>query len=109
MEAAYIDGASEWKVLLSIMLPLVKTIFLSIMIIHFVDIWNDYQTVLLYLPSHPTIALSVYRRATSVQALSAGTEIKMASCLIMVIPTITIFAIFKDRLMGNLSMGGIKG
>ncbi len=109
MEAAYIDGASEWRVLLDIMFPLVKTIFLSIMIIHFVDIWNDYQTVLLYLPSHPTIALSVYMRATSNQALSAGTEIKMASCMIMVIPTIAIFAIFKDKLMGNLSMGGIKG
>jgi len=109
MEAAYIDGASEWKVLLSIMFPLVKTIFLSIALIHFVDIWNDYQTVLLYLPSHPTIAFSVYMRATSTEAGSAGTEIKMASCMVMVIPTVTIFVIFKDKLMGNLSMGGIKG
>ena len=109
MEAAYIDGASEWRVLLSIMFPLVKTIFLSITLIHFVDIWNDYQTVLLYLPSHPTIAFSVYVRATSTETGSAGTEIKMASCMIMVVPTVLIFIKFKDRLMGNLSMGGIKG
>ncbi len=109
MEAAYIDGASEWRVLLDIMFPLVKTIFLSIMLIHFVDIWNDYQTVLLYLPSHPTIAFSVYMRATSTESGSAGTEIKMASCMIMVVPTVLIFILFKDKLMGNLSMGGIKG
>lgn len=109
MEAAYIDGASEWRVLLRIMFPLVRTIFLTIMVIHFVDIWNDYQTVLLYLPSHPTIAFSVYMRATSTESASAGTEIKMASCMVMVIPTVLIFILFKDRLMGNLSMGGIKG
>ena len=109
MEAAYIDGATEWRVLLRIMFPLMRTIFLTIMVIHFVDIWNDYQTVLLYLPSHPTIAFSVYMRATSTESGSAGTEIKMASCMVMVIPTVLIFILFKDRLMGNLSMGGIKG
>ncbi|MBQ9756762.1 MAG: carbohydrate ABC transporter permease [Clostridia bacterium] len=109
MEAAYIDGASEWRVLLRIMFPLVKTIFLTIMVIHFVDIWNDYQTVLLYLPSHPTISFSVFMKATSTDTGSARTEIKMASCMVMVIPTVLIFIIFKDKLMGNLSMGGIKG
>lgn len=109
MEAAYIDGASEWRVLLRIMFPLVRPIFFTIFIIHFIDIWNDYQTVLLYLPSHPTIALGVFSKAMSVDTGSARTEIKMASCMIMVIPTVTVFIIFRDKLMGNLSMGGIKG
>ena len=109
MEAAYIDGASDWRVLLKIMFPLVRPVFLTIMIIHFIDIWNDYQTVLLYLPSHPTIAFSVFMKATSTETGSARTEIKMASCMIMVIPTITVFIIFREKLMGNLSMGGIKG
>ena len=54
-------------------------------------------------------AVSVYMRATSTESGSAGTEIKMASCMIMVVPTVLIFILFKDKLMGNLSMGGIKG
>lgn len=110
MEAAYIDGASEWKVLLKVMFPLVRPIFLTIMIIHFIDIWNDYQTVLLYLPSFPTISLAVYMQViVGDTAKLQQPQYKMAACMIMVIPTVTLFVVFRDKLMGNLSMGGIKG
>lgn len=109
MEAAYIDGASEWRVLLTIMFPLVKTIFFTVMLIQFVDCWNDYGIPLLYIPSHPTIAYGVYRMSNTVVTGLSSPPMKMAACAIMVIPTVTLFIIFKDKLMGNLSMGGIKG
>lgn len=110
MEAAYIDGASEWKVLFRIMFPLVRPIFLTIAIIHFIDIWNDYQTVLLYLPSYPTISLAVYKQIIiGGNPVMRKPQFRMAACMIMVIPTVTLFIIFRDKLMGNLSMGGIKG
>ena len=108
-EAAYIDGASEWTVMLKIMFPLVKTIFLTVLLIQFVDCWNDYSIPLLYLPSHPTIAYGVYYMSNTTVTGLAHPTYKMASCMIMVIPTVTLFIIFRDRLMGNLSMGGIKG
>ena len=109
MEAAYIDGANEYSVMFKIMLPLVAPTFLTIMLIHFIDCWNDYMTPLLYLPSHPSIGYGVYKMSTSTVTGMGTAPMKMASCLIMVIPTVTVFVIFKDKLMGNLSMGGIKG
>ncbi len=110
MEAAYIDGANEWKVLFRIILPLVRPIFLTICIIHFIDIWNDYQTVLLYLPSYPTISMAVYKQVIigGIPAMSPP-QFRMAACMIMVVPTVTLFIIFREKLMGNLSLGGLKG
>lgn len=108
-EAAYIDGASEWKVLLKIMLPLVKTAFFTVMLIQFIDCWNDYNTPLLYLPSHYTISYGVYVMSNTVVTGLSTAPIKMAACAIMIIPTVILFICFKEKLMGNLSMGGIKG
>lgn len=108
-EAAYIDGASEWRVMLTVMFPLVKTIFFTVMLIQFVDCWNDYNTPLLYVPSHPTISYGVYKMSNTVITGLSTAPMKMAACAIMIIPTVTLFVIFKDKLMGNLSMGGIKG
>lgn len=107
-EAAYIDGASEWRVLLQIMFPLVKSIFLTIFVLHFIELWNDYSVPVLYLPSHPTIAYGVWRMSNSVITGMSTAPMKMTACAIMVIPTIIIFLVFRERLMKNLSLGGLK-
>ena len=111
MEAAYIDGASELMVMVRVMMPLVKTTFLTIILIFFVDLWNDYQTPLLFTPGYPTLAKVVfdYSQANGVPANFATAPYKMAACALMVVPTIVIFIVFRDKLMGNLTMGGIKG
>ena len=109
MEAAYIDGASEWRVMLRIMMPLVKTIFFTVMLLVFVELWNDYGTPLIYMQSYPTMAYRVYILTVNVGTETANMPFKMAACALLIIPTTTIFIVFKDKLMGNLSMGGIKG
>ncbi len=108
-EAAYIDGASEFTVMARIILPLVKTTFTTVMLVQFVHIWNDYQTPLLYFPSHPTIAWAVYSLSITTETGFASAPRKMAACFMMVLPTAIIFIFFRKKLMGNLTMGGIKG
>jgi len=39
----------------------------------------------------------------------ANVPAKAAGCMILALPLIVLFSIFKERLMGNISMGGIKG
>lgn len=123
-EAAYVDGASELRIMVNVIMPLIRNAFFTILLIFFVDFWNDYQTPLLYIPAKPTIAryirtlstdmVNVYKGATigtgSPQAPAKGSmQLQMAGCLIMAVPTLTIFCLFRNKLMGNLSMGGIKG
>lgn len=109
MEAAYIDGAGEWRVLFSVVLPLVRNSFLTILLIRFIDYWNDYQTPLLYVPSYPTLAVGLYNLGNSTVGEMSWVPRKMAACIILLVPVLTLFVAFRDKLMGNLTMGGIKG
>lgn len=109
MEAAYIDGAGEWRVLFSVVLPLVRNTFLTILLIRFIDYWNDFQTPLLYVPSYPTLAVGLYNLGNSTVGEMSWVPRKMAACIILLVPIMSLFIAFKDKLMGNLTMGGIKG
>lgn len=107
-EAAYIDGASEWTVMLRIMIPLAKVTILTVMCIKFIEFWNDYQVPLLYLPSHPTLSYGVfYMSISSLQGLNT-VPMRMVGCVIVVLPILILFCIGKDKLIGNISMGGVK-
>ena len=109
LDAAYIDGAGEWRTLLHVTLPLVRNTFLTIMLIRFIDYWNDYQTPLLYIPSYPTLAVGLYNLGNSTVGEMSWVPRKVAACIILLLPIMTLFITFRDKLMGSLTMGGIKG
>lgn len=107
-EAAYIDGANEFQVMVIIAIPMVIYTFFTVFLIQFISYWNDYQTVLLYLPSWPTLSLGLYDLSTTTIQVLKNTPVKVAGCMIVMIPTLIIFAIFSKQLMGNISIGGEK-
>lgn len=108
-EAAIIDGAGNWTVMLKVLMPLAKNTFLTVMLINFIMYWNDYQTPLIYLPSYPTIALGMYRMSYITVGTMATIPMRMTAAVFMLVPTLVLFSCFHKRLMGNLTMGGIKG
>lgn len=108
LDAAYIDGAGEWRTFLNVTLPLVRNTFLTILLIRFIDYWNDYQTPLLYIPSYPTLAVGLYNLSNSTVGELSWVPRKVAACLILLLPIMALFIAFRDKLMGSLTMGGIK-
>lgn len=107
-ESAKIDGASNFTVMLKIMLPLVKTSFATVFLLHFITYWNDYQTPLLYMPNRPTISYGLYRFSNSVNAELSTVPMQLMGSMVVFIPILLVFIIFQKRLMGNISMGGLK-
>ena len=110
MEAARIDGASEFRILIQLIIPLSMNMLLTVFCILFVANWNDYQTVLLYLPSYPTLALGIYKlgKSTISESNLSSAPAYMAGCSILTIPVLILFILARNVMMGNLSMGGIK-
>lgn len=108
IEAAYIDGAGEFRIMTRIILPMVKPTFFTIFLLQAISYWNDYQTVLLYLPSHPTLSLGLYELSRSTINGLNNVPMRMAGVFIVALPVFILFAIFNNRFMGNLSMGGVK-
>lgn len=107
-EAAYIDGASELQILLKIMIPLVRNTIFTIMILNFVALWNDYQAPLLYFPSYPTLAYGLDFVTKYGTNEMSTTPMRLSGAIIIMLPILVLFLIFKDRIIGNVSMGGVK-
>lgn len=108
-EAATIDGANDWQILWKIGLPLAKNTFLTILLLNFVTLWNDYQISMVYLPNHPTLAERLHYMQHNSDGLGQYHAIQMAGVFILMIPILTLFLCFHKRLMGNLTIGGVKG
>ena len=110
-EAAKIDGASNASIMLKIIFPLVRNVFLTVVLVNFIAFWKDYQTPLIYLESFPTVSYGLWQ----ILFLSTPTNgmgrvpMRMAGSVLVVLPLIIVFLIFQKRLLGNLTMGGIKG
>lgn len=108
-EAAEIDGANEWTIMTRIMLPLVRNTFFTVFLIKFVEFWNDYQMPLLYLPSRPTFSYGLYYVSNYTGNTISTVPLRMAGCIIILIPLLVLYIAFKEKLMGNITMGGVKG
>ncbi|MBR6737590.1 MAG: carbohydrate ABC transporter permease [Clostridia bacterium] len=108
-EAAEVDGASQFRILVTIVMPLAVKMMTTVILIYFIGRWNDYATPLLYLPSHPTLSLAVQQviQGSNIEGMT-GTPAKIAATMTVALPMIILFICVKDRLLGNISMGGIK-
>lgn len=109
-EAAFIDGASHFKVLAQIMIPLAMGSITALMLMTFIGYWNDWKVNVQYLPTTwPMISYALFRFQGEGGVPGITTPKRMAGCLIIAVPLIIIFIIFRKKLMGSLTIGGIKG
>jgi len=109
-EAAKIDGASNFSILFKISLPLVRNTLLTIFLIYFIQFWNDYQTPMLFINNRPTIFYAIYRvfHFIAIEGDYANICATCALAVIGLVPTTVIFILFHKRLLGNITVGGIK-
>ena len=106
VEAAYMDGAGNMQIFTRIMVPMGMPTMSVVFILSFVNFWSDYTTPMYFLPSYPTLSLSLLNFAE----LSTTTEtMQMAACVLLCIPSLVLFASFTEKFTENLQVGGIKG
>lgn len=108
MEAAKIDGAGKFTIMIRIMMPLIKTTFFTVMIILFIGFWNEYQVPLLYMPHVPTVAMGMYHMSSTTINGMSKVPMRMAGAMMLLIPILLLFVCTNKMLLGNLTMGGIK-
>lgn len=109
-EAVYIDGGNDYTVFFRVMVPMALPLMATFGIMSFIGAWNDSGTMLIYLPDYPTLASGVYELSNGNDTLRfTDPPVYFALLTIMALPVVTIFIIFSDKVMSNLSIGGIKG
>lgn len=107
-EAVFVDGGGHWTVFLRVMIPQAMPIISALVILACIASWNDYFTALVYLTDFPTLATGLYRMSVS-STLARNMPVYFAAVLWSVLPMIVLFAVFSDKIMTSVSIGGIKG
>ena len=108
-EAAKMDGAGAFVIFWKVMLPLAKPIISALSIMTAIATWNNYATVLVYLPNYPNLATGLYTIRENAFAAGLTTPSYFAAIMLSVLPVIIVFLIFNKQIMQNVSIGGLKG
>lgn len=109
LEAARIDGGSEFYIFWKIAMPLLRPAWSTLAVFSFVNNWNDYFSPLIFIRSD---ALKTLPLALQTLAGGAGVVARAgtvgAATLITTLPAIIVFAFFRGRVMETMTYSGIK-
>lgn len=109
VEAAKIDGASDFRIFLQIVLPMARGPMVAVTILTLIGLWNDYLTPSIYLPSQPTIAYGIYVLQSTMVQTKQMYPLFFATIILTMLPIILVFVLFNKTIMENTSVGGLKG
>ena len=108
LEAAKIDGCSEFSTFLRIVVPMVKPGIAALAIFTFISAWNDYflQLIMLSSRSNLTLQLGI---ATMQAEFATNYGVLMAGATFSAIPIVTVFVLFQKSFTQGITMGAVKG
>lgn len=108
LEAAKIDGCSEFKIFKNIVVPLVKPGIGALAIFTFISSWNDYfmQLIIIRGQKMTTLPLGV---AQLQQEFTTNYGVIMAGAVLASLPMIAIFLAFQKYFTQGITMGAVKG
>ena len=108
-ESARMDGANNFRIFFSIMLPQAVPIITGLAVISFIATWNDYYTAYMYLPSHPTVALGVNNIYNTLAMKKQDFPAAFASMTFLVMIVLIPYLFCSKVIMQSMSVGGLKG
>ena len=106
-ESAFIDGASHYDVFFRIMIPMAKPSIAALLVTNFINSWNNYSDVLLYLPNQPTLSTGLYVYSTKMMYM-ADRPLYYAGMLLSLLPVCIVFLTLQNTVMKVTFEGGIK-
>jgi multiple sugar transport system permease protein len=108
IEAARIDGCSEFRVYWNIVLPLIGPALGTLGLITFIGSWNNFVGPLVVMRSVENYTLPLALRSMQAPANTEWGAV-MVGATIAVVPLLVMFVIASRRLMDGLTQGAIKG
>jgi multiple sugar transport system permease protein len=110
LEAAQLDGASQWTILWRIVVPLLRPAAAALILFAFVFQWNNFLWPLsiVYTQDMSTVVLSLNSLRTYTSSI-AFTNIVMAGTAIGILPSVVLTLAVQKYFIEGISMTGIKG
>jgi multiple sugar transport system permease protein len=113
LDAARVDGANEFRILVSIVMRIVVPGFVTVLLLSFVGTWNNYFLPLVMLSKPDYYPLTVGLASwNSVATAGGGSQILfsivLTGALIAIVPLIAAFLLLQRYWQSGLTLGGVK-
>lgn len=124
IEAARIDGASDWRILWSIMLPMSAAVIAVVALFYGVGYWNAFFNAMLYINDNDKWPLQLVLRSYVLQGVSlpggqatvdvakgavTGLPVKMAVVVLAMIPILMVYPFIQRHFTKGVIFGAVKG
>ena len=108
LEAARIDGASEWRIYWSVVMPLARPILATLATFMFMSLWNDFMWPLIILSDQSHYTLPVALANLSGEHVQ-DVELMMAGSVVTVLPVLLLFVVLQRQYISGIMAGSVKG
>ena len=107
-EAAFVDGANEWRTYLTIILPLCMPIVATLSILQVIAQWNNYLWPLIVITDYSKQVLSVGVALFSASVNTMYYGPRMALAVISAIPITVMFLLLQKYIVQSIAISGVK-
>ncbi len=107
IEAARIDGASDFRIYRSLILPLCKPVLITLAIFTFMGTWNDFLWPLIVMTDDSMYTLPVALATLSLEHVQ-DTELMMAGSVMTVLPVLLLFVALQKYYIDGIMASGLK-
>lgn len=108
IEAAVIDGANDYQILIKIIMPLIKPAIATLTIMTFQAAWSATEASTLFINNENYKNFAFYLSTLSANGTVSGQGVAAAATLIMFLPNLIIFIIMQSKVMSTMAHSGIK-
>jgi raffinose/stachyose/melibiose transport system permease protein len=107
-EAARIDGARQWQIFRRVILPLLKPVTVTVIVVQSIAIFNDFTHPLYYLPGREnvTVQLTLYNFQSQ---FSSQMNLLFMNILLVTIPPLIVYIFFNRQIVAGMTAGAVKG
>jgi multiple sugar transport system permease protein len=109
LDASRIDGASEFRIFVSVALPLVASGAAAFGILKFLMTWNDFFWPLLMLSNDQRMTLQVVLGTSIDFEMGVRYGYVMALTTLTVLPVLVLYVVFQRRIIQGIALSGLKG
>jgi multiple sugar transport system permease protein len=108
LESARIDGASEFRIFRSIIVPVLKPIIVTLAVFTSLGAWNDFMWPLIVLNDSDLYTLPVALASLSREHVQDN-ELMMAGAVLTTLPVLVVFLVLQRSYVQGLMLGSVKG
>lgn len=108
VEAARIDGASEWRTFWHVMFPLAASVTVTLTIFSFMWRWNDYILPLLVLSDQKNYTIQIAIK-NYIGNMGVDWSSILAASIISMLPIVVLFVFLQKHIIGGIASSGVKG